>query len=425
MEEKKQDNLVDITQTIFDPYKTIVFDLDGVIWDCYQPNGQGTGAFTALAPFKREAGNIVVATNGVVIRLQEGVDKLIKSLDRAGKNLGIVSRSEATGLTFAAQPSVMLLKSFGLYDYFNYDVIIKTGIEKSQYVKPNGKTLFIDDNPQNLQTVNQKDQVDTLNRKSFGPWEQALVPKQSSLSFGILKEAWEEPELNEEQKAKANILYAIYSAEAVLPIYENKYPNDNRPRLAIEAAKTVLKYPTEENKAKARAAWAAWAAWAAADAANAAYASARAASGAADAADAADAAYASAIKYAKKAAKEANIDIDFDSLLYKAQSDIWEYINISEANNTSEASKASLKLAWEEWEPVLGDKVLIDLNTFGKADRDFVKEHFPDLKAQIVDFSSSNPTDLVLDNLNYRKGYNKGVRIYVRPDQVSLLSSKK
>jgi len=84
-----------------------------------------------------------------------------------------------------------------------------------------------------------------------------------------------------------------------------------------------------------------------------------------------------------------------------------------------------LKLAWEEWEPVLGDKVLIDLNTFGKADRDFVKEHFPDLKAQIVDFSSSNPTDLVLDNLNYRKGYNKGVRIYVRPDQVSLLSSKK
>ena len=91
-------------------------------------------------------------------------------------------------------------------------------------------------------------------------------------------------------------------------LYENKYPNDNRPRLAIEAAKIALKYPTEENKAKAKAA-----AWAADDAA------------------------ANAIKYAKKAAKEANIDIDFDSLLSKAQSDIWEYINISEASNTSEA----------------------------------------------------------------------------------------
>jgi hypothetical protein len=151
--------------------------------------------------------------------------------------------------------------------------------------------------------------------------------------------SWEEPELNKKQKAKANILYAIYSAEAVLPIYENKYPNDNRPRLAIEAAKIALKYPTEENKAKARAA------------ASAATASAASAAWAAAAATVAAAAYAIkyAIKYAKKAAKEANIDIDFDSLLYKAQSDIWEYINISEANNTSEAS---LKVAWEEKGPI-------------------------------------------------------------------------
>ncbi len=191
MEEK---DLVNIKQTIFDPYETIIFDLDGVLWDCYQPNGQTIGAFAALAPFKREAGNIVIATNGIVIRLQEEVDKLIKSLDSANKNLGIVSRSEAPGLTFAAQPAVMLLKSFGLYNYFNYDVIIKAGIEKFQYVKPNGKTLFIDDDPQNLQSVNQKDQVDTLNRKSFGPWEQALIPVKSSLNLNLNlhKKAWEE-----------------------------------------------------------------------------------------------------------------------------------------------------------------------------------------------------------------------------------------
>jgi hypothetical protein len=162
-----------------------------------------------------------------------------------------------------------------------------------------------------------------------------------------LKLSWEE--LTKEEELKINILHAIYSAEAVLPIFENKYPNDNRPRLAIEAAKTVLKYPTEENKAKAKAA-----AWAADDAADdagfashaAAYAAARAATWAA--AWAADAA-ANAIKYAKKAAKEANIDIDFDSLLSRAQEDIWEYINISESSNTSEAS---LKLAWEDEPPL-------------------------------------------------------------------------
>ena len=34
--------------------------------------------------------------------------------------------------------------------------------------------------------------------------------------------------------------YAIFAAEQVIGIYEKKYPNDDRPRKAIEAAKAVL-----------------------------------------------------------------------------------------------------------------------------------------------------------------------------------------
>ena len=158
-----------------------------------------------------------------------------------------------------------------------------------------------------------------------------------------LKLSWEE--LTEEEELKINILHAIYCAEAVLPIFENKYPNDNRPRLAIEVAKIALKYPTAENKAKASAAGASWVARAASwDASWVAFAASATAYATADAASVTATWATTAIKYAKGAAKEANIDIDFDSLLSKAQSDIWEYINISEANNTS---KTSLKLAWE------------------------------------------------------------------------------
>lgn len=69
------------------------------------------------------------------------------------------------------------------------------------------------------------------------------------------------------------VRYAIFAAEQVLYIFENKYPNDNRPRKAIEAAKNYLC-----NKSYA------------ADAADAAYA--------AYAADAADA-------YAADAARDA------------------------------------------------------------------------------------------------------------------------
>ena len=41
--------------------------------------------------------------------------------------------------------------------------------------------------------------------------------------------------------------FAIYSAELVLPKHETEHPGDNRPRKAIQAAKKVLKNPSEEN----------------------------------------------------------------------------------------------------------------------------------------------------------------------------------
>ena len=55
--------------------------------------------------------------------------------------------------------------------------------------------------------------------------------------------------------------YAITCAELVLPVFEEEYPNDGRPRAAIEAAKAVLAEDSEENrKAGYAAADAAWAA---------------------------------------------------------------------------------------------------------------------------------------------------------------------
>ena len=94
---------------------------------------------------------------------------------------------------------------------------------------------------------------------------------------------------------KDRIRYAIYAAEQVIEIFEKKYPDDNRPRKAIEAAKAVLKKNNKANRDAADAAEmtanaAVYAADAAEMTANAAvYAAANAA-----AVYAADAAYAAA-----------------------------------------------------------------------------------------------------------------------------------
>jgi len=87
---------------------------------------------------------------------------------------------------------------------------------------------------------------------------------------------------------KDYVSYAVFAAEQVIDVYEKKYPNDKRPRQAIEAAKKCIENPSEENKA--RAAGAAGAAWAAAWAAGAA--GAAEAAWAARAAGAAEAAWA-------------------------------------------------------------------------------------------------------------------------------------
>jgi hypothetical protein len=87
-----------------------------------------------------------------------------------------------------------------------------------------------------------------------------------------------------EGKDKQIRLFAADCAEMALPIYEKDYPDDNRPRLAIQAARDYANglIPLEELDA-ARAA-----AWSAADAASAAGGAARdawrAASAAGDAA---------------------------------------------------------------------------------------------------------------------------------------------
>jgi hypothetical protein len=76
-------------------------------------------------------------------------------------------------------------------------------------------------------------------------------------------------------------LFACDCAESVLHVFENKYPDDNRPRNAIEVARRFAngEATIDESKAAGVAAWAA--AWAAARAAGAARDAAGNAAGAA------------------------------------------------------------------------------------------------------------------------------------------------
>jgi hypothetical protein len=126
-------------------------------------------------------------------------------------------------------------------------------------------------------------------------------------SMGILdiEFKWENRELLlKELPYEDTVRFALFCARSALYVWEEEFPEDNRPRLAIQAAERWLEDPIKQNTAAAYAAYTAAAATYAARAAYAAYA-ARAAY-AADAADAAAAdAAAAAGAYAAYAAADA------------------------------------------------------------------------------------------------------------------------
>ena len=88
------------------------------------------------------------------------------------------------------------------------------------------------------------------------------------------KEVWEKMRVVRSWKwtKKDSILLAIFAARLVLKNFEKEFPNDDRPRKAIEAAEAYAKNPTKKNREAAKTAEsaaesAAEAAWSAAESA--------------------------------------------------------------------------------------------------------------------------------------------------------------
>ena len=69
------------------------------------------------------------------------------------------------------------------------------------------------------------------------------------------KECWTDMKIVKAWKwtKKDSIDLAIYAAELVIDIYEKEYPNDDRPRKAIESAKSYRNNQTKDNAANAAA----------------------------------------------------------------------------------------------------------------------------------------------------------------------------
>ena len=159
------ENKINFEDTLIGEYETLIFDLDGTLWDCFKPDGTGEGAYATNPPYKLQDRDHIIDVNGYTIKLQEGVREFLSILYDNDINMGIMSKGEKfsdlttlTSVPYEYQPSIMILKKFDIYKYFNHDIILKGFVNKSEYIKPLGKTLFIDDEIENIIEVDNKGQ---------------------------------------------------------------------------------------------------------------------------------------------------------------------------------------------------------------------------------------------------------------------------
>src|SRR3990167_9417700 len=99
-----------------------------------------------------------------------------------------------------------------------------------------------------------KNIIDAMGFVSMG-WAAKVEVRGSSI-IEKDKECWSEMRIIQWKKwtKKDSVSLAIFAAELVLDNFEKKYPDDKRPREAIEAAKAVLKNDNEKTRDAASAA---------------------------------------------------------------------------------------------------------------------------------------------------------------------------
>ena len=127
-------------------YNTYIFDLDDTLWSGHWAK-MLVGDLRLTNPYaiKDELGNELCLNLGAKEFLRE---------KHKSCNIGFVSRGGLLNIDKDSQPSIKVLRTFGILDYFNYcrHTIYKTE-DKGKYVIPNGRTLYIDDNDNDLRDV--------------------------------------------------------------------------------------------------------------------------------------------------------------------------------------------------------------------------------------------------------------------------------
>jgi len=153
-----------------------IFDLDLTLWDTFDKRGHAIWAKQLIFPLHFDGANRITDDVGSACTLREGVRDYLAHLRAHGHHVGFVSNGRHWDLPDEYQPSIRVMREFGIFAFFNHIRVLsyKTSL-KSEVLGAIAEPLrFYDDDPRVLAEVAQLEHVTTVNTAAIVDWRREL-----------------------------------------------------------------------------------------------------------------------------------------------------------------------------------------------------------------------------------------------------------
>ena len=167
--------MINILEHLCDEYDTFMFDLDRTVFDTFTKGGEPIWAKQMIQPLKRFDEDLVVDDCESECVLQPGIRQVLDYLKSKNKKIGFISRGGVFNEEYEKQPSILLLKAFGILHYFSYIKLLFYKDEiKANHLSKIGKCVFFDDMDKDLEAARKVDGIKVYDRKVFDNWDDLL-----------------------------------------------------------------------------------------------------------------------------------------------------------------------------------------------------------------------------------------------------------
>lgn len=153
-------------------FDTIILDLDFTIWKGCE---EKYWAKNLISPYKL-SNKKIIGSDLKYIEFDKDIKFFLKKLYKLNKKIGFLTLGGLLSVKDEDQPVTSCLKMYDVYKYFNHQktILYKTDC-KAKHIIKNNKTVFIDDNIDNLEIVSKNhSDITCINRYSFNNWKELL-----------------------------------------------------------------------------------------------------------------------------------------------------------------------------------------------------------------------------------------------------------